>query len=282
MTLPVDEVFPFEIEDTNRNVVPIFTGLFLDLVNLASMEAIQLSLLQNPLVSILHGEIPYWDNKSDNNADDYKLSNAGRMLFEALWYQMLQANNTAGIGLYMAPLENMKLDTLSEVPNATEIVSQGVQDISVKTGLAAIIPSTSDARAGAVQVSLMIESKIPQTIYRCYERMVNSIVGKLNLNYSFEFKMFGDLSRDGDMEDDLRNAMTLGILPATILYDALHDTSILDDIAISDAVAASKIINKRLPLISSFNQRAESPGRPPVDKITTDGAEGDADSPPEA
>ena len=285
VTLPVDKVFPFEIDDTDRNVLPIFTGLFLDLVNLAAMEAIQLELLQNPLVSLLHGEIPYWDNKSDNTADDYKLSNAGRMLFEALWYQMLQTNNTSGIGLYMAPLENMKLETMSEVPNATEIVSKGVQDVSVKTGMAALIPSTSDARAGAVQVSLMIESKIPQTVYRDYERMMTAIIDKLNLNYEWSFHIFGDLSQDADMEDDLRNAMTLGILPATLKYDALHDISVLDDMAISDAILKSKLLDRRIPLVSSYSAKQSESGLPPQagrpesDGITSDGAEGDIDSP---
>lgn len=284
VTLPVDRAFTFEIDDTDRNVVSVFTGMFLDLVNLSQMEQIQLELLQNPLVSILHGEMETWDEKNDNAADQYKVSDAGRRMFIALFYQMLTENSTSGIGFFPAPFKNMKLETLSEVPNATKIVAQGVEDISVKSGLAAIIPATSDARAGAVQVSLMIESQMPKAIYRCFERLFNCIIEKLNLNYSFEFAMFGDLSADKDMEDDLRNAMTLGILPATVKYNALHDSSLLDDIAISDAVLASNVLDKRIPLISSYSaKQSESglppqPGRPQSDGITSDGQEQDVDS----
>lgn len=282
VTLPVDKVFPFEIDDTDRNVVPVFTGLFQELITLSQLEAIQLELLQNPLVSLLHGEIPYWDDRNSQSDDQYKLSNAGMMLFESLWYQMLQQNNTSGIGLYMAPLENMKLESLAEAPNAMSIVTTGYQDISSQAGLSALIPPTADARAGAVNVSFKIESQLPKTVYTCYERMMASIIENLNLNYSWEFKLFGTLPEDVELEQSLKEQATLGILPAAIRYNALHDTCFLDDIAISDAVIESKIMDKRIPLVSSFNQSAKTNGRPPSnDAGSSDGHEGDIDSPTE-
>lgn len=277
MTLPVDSVFTFEIDDTNRNVLPVFVGLFLNFIQLAQMEAIQLEILQNPLVQILHGEIPYWDDRNAGTDDQYKLSNAGMMLFEALWYQMLQQNNTNGIGLYMAPLENMKLESLDESPNANNIVSQGYTDIVSMSGLSALIPSTSDARAGAVQVSFLIESQFAKCVYRCYERMANCLIDKLNLNYEWEFHMTGDLATDEDRRKELKDELTLGIQSGLLEYLALTDKSFLDDIAYSDAIIESKIMDKRVPLVSSFHQSAQSVGRPPSEGVTSDGQEGDVD-----
>lgn len=284
VTLPVDEVFPFEIDDTNRNVLPVFIGLFIEFIQLAQMEQIQLELLQNPLVSLLHGEIPYWDDRSAGGDDQYKLSNAGMLLFQALWYQMLQQNNTGGIGLYMAPLQNMKLESLSEAPNAMDIVNKGYQDISSQAGLSALIPSTADARAGAVQVSFKIESQFAKCVYRCYERMMQSLIERLNLRYEWEFKMFGSLPEDEEMEKTLKEEMTLGILPAAIQYNALRDRSLLDDIAMSDAVFESKIMDKRLPLVTSYNAKQSESGLPPQggrpqsEGVTSDGQEQDMDN----
>lgn len=284
VTLPVDRVFTFEIDDADDNVLPPFTGLFIDMIQLSQMEQIQLEILQNPLVSVLHGEIPYWDTKNDNIADQYKLSNAGRIMFEALWYQMLSQNSTSGIGLYMAPLQNMRMDSLNEAPNAINIVSQGYTDTMAKAGLTAIVPTSADARAGAVQVSFVIESQFAKCIYRCYERMVRAIFRNLNLKYEWTFEMFGDLATDEETRKRLKEEMTLGILPAAILYNALFDRSILDDIAWSDAVVASDLMNRRLPLVSSFNAKQEAsglppqPGRPASEGVTSDGQEGDADS----
>lgn len=284
VTLPVDKIFPFEIDDTDRNVVPPFLGLFIEFIQLSQMEAIALELLQNPLIQILTGEIPYWDDRNANSDDQYKMSNAGMKLFEALWYQMLQRNNTTGIGLYMAPLQNMRLESVAEAPGATNIVSQGYTDLMAQAGLTALIPTTDEARAGAVQVSLLIESQFAKPIYRCYERMMNHIIEKMNLNFEWVFCMFGSLAEDADLEESLRADMTLGILPAVIQYNALRDRSILDDLAISDAVIESDLMNRRLPLVTSYNAKQSESGLPPQggrpqsDGVTSDGQEQDADS----
>lgn len=279
--LPVDSVFPFEADDVSRTAISPFAGLFLNMIQLAQMEQIQLELIQNPLVSILHGEIPYRDDKAASSEDQYKLSNAGRLLFEAIWYDMMQANNTSGIGLYAAPFENMKLESLSEAPSAMDIVKQGYSDTMSQAGMGAIIPLGDDPKAGTAQISLQIESKFMQTVYRDFERMMNAIIKKLNLKYDWKFVMFGDIAEDEKTLERCMNGMEHGILPDTILYNALLDRSMLDDLCLSDAVFNSGILDKRLPLVTAYNMKQDSsglppqsPGRPKGDgNVTADGSE---------
>lgn len=279
--LPVDSVFPFEADDVSRTAISPFAGLFLNMIQLAQMEQIQLELIQNPLVSLLHGEIPYRDDKAASSEDQYKLSNAGRLLFEAIWYDMLQANNTSGIGLYLAPAENMKLESLSEAPSAMDIVKQGYSDTMSQAGMGAIIPLGDDPKAGTAQISLQIESKFMQTVYRDFERMMNAIIKKLNLKYDWKFVMFGDIAEDEKTLERCMNGMEHGILPDTILYNALLDRSMLDDLCLSDAVFNSGILDKRLPLVTAYNMKQDSsglppqsPGRPKGDgNVTADGSE---------
>ena len=109
VTLPVDRVFVFEIDDTNPFACSPMTGLYLSMQAIAQYEQVQLELVQNPLVSVMTGEIPYSNDNTSQQKDLYKLSNGGRELFEYLWYQMLAQNNTSGIGLYLAPAANLKL-----------------------------------------------------------------------------------------------------------------------------------------------------------------------------
>ena len=279
--LPVDSVFPFEADDVSRTAISPFAGLFLNMIQLAQMEQIQLELIQNPLVSLLHGEIPYRDDKAASSEDQYKLSNAGRLLFEAIWYDMMQANNTSGIGLYAAPFENMKLESLSEAPSAMDIVKQGYSDTMSQAGMGAIIPLGDDPKAGTAQISLQIESKFMQTVYRDFERMMNAIIKKLNLKYDWKFVMFGDIAEDEKTLERCMNGMEHGILPDTILYNALLDRSMLDDLCLSDAVYNSGILDKRLPLVTAYNMKQDSsglppqsPGRPKGDgNVTADGSE---------
>ena len=303
VALPIDKVFTFEIDDVNRNAVSPFVGLLIDMLQLSQLEQIQLEILQNPLVAILTGEIPYFETKDTNTSDQYKLSNAGLALFQSYWYQLTNSTNTGGIGLYAAPFKNMSLETLPEAPNATNIVSNGYQDTMNKAGLGGLIPTASETRAGLAQISLMIESQFPKTVYRCMERMMNVIIESLNLKYDFRFHMFGDLASDDKVREETKKDMTLGILPAAITYNALYDRSIIEDIAWSDAIYESGLLDRRMPLVTSYSAKngesglppkgeggiidptadpnRDVGGRPETEDIDSEGKEGDVDSPPE-
>lgn len=298
VTLPVEKVFTFEVDDTNRNVYSPFTGLFLDMIQLVAYEDVQLQIVQNPLVSVLTGEIPYFDDKGSMNADQYKLSNAGRTMFEAFWYNMLAKNNTSGIGLYAAPFNNMQLHTLSEAPSSMNITSNGYGYTLSKAGLSGIIPTSSDTRSGMAQISMMIESMFAKGIYDCFERMWNCIIDSLNLKYTWRLEMFGLLHKDSEDIEENRNAMTLGILPATLRYLALNDISIFEDMSISDSLMSFGIMKKRIPLQSTYQSsettekseddettpengeivEIKKTGRPKTKGITSDGKEQDEDS----
>lgn len=257
VTLPIDKVYPFEIDDAQTAVVSPLTGLFLSLIQIAQYEQIQLELVQNPLISLLTGEIEYRNDDSRQSADDYKLSNAGWELFRTRFYNELAENNTNGIGWYAAPLKNMELHQLSEAPGATKISTAGYGYTMAKAGLSALIPTSDEPRAGVANISLQIESRFGEQIYRCYERMMRGIINGLNLKYSWRFELFGDIASDNDMRESLRKDMTLGILPATLKYLAMNNMSLLDDMSISRAMLESGIMEMRKPLSSTFTEKKD-------------------------
>lgn len=293
VTLPVDKIFTFEIDDANTTAVSPLTGLFLSLLQIAQYEQIQLELVQNPLISLFTGEIPY-KQKNDQTAieDDYRLSDAGRRLFEYLWYQMLSDSNTSGIGWFTAPVQNIKMHQLAEAPSATKISSAGYGYTMAKAGLSALIPTSDEPRAGVANISLQIESKFAEQIYRCYERMMQSIFEGMNLKYSWRFSLFGNIAEDADTLKAAKEGMTLGILPQTVIYLALHDMSVVDDLTLSHAISESGVLNLRIPLVSTYSAKqgdsrlppqaahdANPGGRPDAEgKKTSEGAEAGIDA----
>lgn len=289
VTLPVDRAFTIEVDEAVPEVTPPVAGLFISLLQFADLTQLQLQLYQNPLVGFVHGEIPYFENKDTNSADQYKLSHAGLILFTELWNQLMSSYNTGGIPIYFAPAQNMKLETFNEVSSTSDIVRQGNSDIVTQAGLSGLIPATDEARAGAAQISFQIEGKYLYPVYAGVERMMACAIAELKLKNDFEFHMFGDLYMDNQLEKELRNDMTLGILPAAIQYNALHDRSLLDDLCWSDLVKNSGVLEKRLPLISTYSGSVgeglppsaahdlNPGGRPEAEVISSDGAEGDAD-----
>jgi hypothetical protein len=271
VTLPATAVWTFEIDDSSRNVISPFAGLMLSMSQIAQYENLQLELLANPLVSILTGEIETYDNSQQQMEDAYKLSPSGRQFFEALWYQMLYQNNTSGIGFYAAPLKNMKLQQLEEAPNATNISSEGYAYIMMKSGNG-LLPLSTEPRAGMVDYSAKIESQYGRCIYRTFENLMNFIYADTGLKRDWRFKMFGNIFSERQELEDARKGMALGILMDTLRYDAILGHSLLDDMAISDAITASGILNKRIPLITSYTMKqGDNGGLPPQAQIDTGG-----------
>lgn len=299
VTLPVDKVFTFEIDDVATNVISPFTGLFLSMIQLAQYEQVQLELIQNPLISILTGEIPYREDKTADTSDPYKLSPTGRQYFETLWYQMLAANNTSGIGFFLAPAEDLTLHQLAEAPSAMNISGEGYSYTMAKAGMSGVIPTTGDPKAGVATISLQIECRFAQTVYRCFERMMEVLFENIGLKYDWRFRMFGDIATDKQTLESVRSEMTLGLTQSTLIYNALYDRSIFDDISVSAAIIDSGLFDLRRPLqtsysgfqpsdsneaqtVGAFKRQINPGGRPVSEEITSEGNEKDVDNPVDA
>lgn len=296
VTLPVDKVFTFEIDDVATNVISPFTGLFLSMIQLAQYEQVQLELIQNPLISILTGEIPYREDKTADTSDPYKLSPTGRQYFETLWYQMLAENNTSGIGFFLAPAEDLTLHQLAEAPSAMNISGEGYSYTMAKAGMSGVIPTTGDPKAGVATISLQIECRFAQTVYRCFERMMEVVLENIGLKYDWRFRMFGDIATDKQTLESVRSEMTLGLSQSTLIYNALYDRSIFDDISVSAAIIDSGLFELRRPLqtsysgfqpsdsneaqtVGTFKRQINPGGRPKSEEITSEGNEKDVDNP---
>ena len=296
VTLPVDKVFTFEIDDVATNVISPFTGLFLSMIQLAQYEQVQLELIQNPLISILTGEIPYREDKTADTSDPYKLSPTGRQYFETLWYQMLAANNTSGIGFFLAPAQDLTLHQLAEAPSAMNISGEGYSYTMAKAGMSGVIPTTGDPKAGVATISLQIECRFAQTVYRCFERMMEVLFENMGLKYDWRFRMFGDIATDKQTLESVRSEMTLGLTQSTLIYNALYDRSIFDDISVSAAIIDSGLFDLRRPLqtsysgfqpsdsneaqtVGAFKRQINPGGRPVSEEITSEGNEKDVDNP---
>lgn len=257
VTLPVDRCWVMEADDATRTVAPPFTGLFLTFDQLAALEDVQLAILQNPLVSVLLGEIEYRDNVDASTEDSYKLSPSGRDLFLYYWYQMLGQNNTGGIGAYFAPVDNLHMETLAEAPNATNISTEGYAYAIEKSGLSGVLPISDNPRAGAVDISTKIEEQYCKPVIQQAEAMMNSIYAHFGLKHEWRFKFLesGLLSKTQDLED-CRKGITQGMLSETFRYLALRGMSVFDDISMSRVVMESGLLDMRIPPLTSFTAKS--------------------------
>lgn len=263
VTLPADKVIVFEDNDRSANVVPSTTGMMVSMVQVPAYESAQLEIILNPLTSIMTGELETYNTGNTPNADPIAVSPSLREYFESLWYQMLNRNNTSGIGLYMAPAKNLKLQTITDTVSSTNIAEHAYSDQIQKAGMSALIPTSNDPKVGVAELSAKIHARHAMPIYWTFERLMNNIFDSLNFKSTMRFRMFGDIfSRQQEIED-ARKGMTLGLMADTLRYDALMGHSLMDDLAIADLVTKSGIMNKRLPLVSTYSARQRDGTLPP-------------------
>ena len=263
VNLPADQVIVFERNDRTVDVVPETTGMMVSMVQVPAYEAAQLEIILNPLTSIMTGELPTYDNVNVPGADPVAISPATRELFETFWYQMLANNNTSGIGLYLAPAKNLKLQTITDTVSSTSIAEHAYSDQVQKAGLSAVIPTSDDPKVGVAELSAKIHANAVKPIYWQFEKMMNHIFETLNLKTVMRFHMFGDVFSYSSEMENARKDMTLGLMPATLKYDAMIGHSILDDLAISEFVTKSGIMDRRLPLVSTYSARQRDGTLPP-------------------
>ena len=264
VTLPAEDVIVFEIDDRTAIAAPPTTGLMVSMTQIPNYEAAQMEIVLNPLTSVLTGSLETSDPKGlAPDADPIRVSPTVRKIFETLWYKMLDANNTSGIGLFLAPANDMKLQTLSETVSNTDIARSALSDQIVKSGLGAVIPTTNDPKVGVAQLSAAIHANYARTVYWGIERAMNWLFEAVGLKTPLRFHMFGNVF---DREKDLENArkgMALGILTDTLRYDAMCGISPFEDFATSELIEESGVLDKRIPLVTSYTAKQGESGLPP-------------------
>lgn len=280
VSLPIDRVWVFEIDDTTPAIIPPLAGMMLTYAQQADFEEIQKSLYINPLIKIFTGEIPYFDDQGTRTEDTYKLSDGGRILFQYLFEEMMAKNNTAGTAFYMAPVNNIKSHDYQESANANEISTTFNQYAGSKVGLAALIPVDKDIKAAQVEAAMKIESRYATAcIYPQFERMMNWIYSTLNLKYDWEFKVFGTIFTEEKIRKDAEAEFARGDMAALFVLAALDGMSWLDKIAMLRTMEASGIMDLFRVPETAYTQsgKAESsergPGRPRSEGITSEAKE---------
>lgn len=280
VVLPVDKCYAFEIDDTTAAVASPLSGLMLTYAQQSDREAMETSLLLNPLLMLFTGEIPYFQENGNTKEDRMRLSFGGRTLFETLFSQLMAKNNASGTAFFSAPVENIKSHTFPEVTKATEISSSYNKYAVEKSGLGSVIP-LSDPKAGQANLSAQLESRYTNCVYKQFEKMMDNLYESLNLKYKWRFTMFGSIYTDSEIREQLEKMLANGDISVYPYLAALDGQSMLDKISVMESVKASGFLELLTPPKTSYTQAGgggESGAGRPKNKTVTEGSEKTEDS----
>ena len=258
VSLPIDRVWTFDIDNSTAIVASPFSGLMQNFSQQADREAAELSLILNPIMKLVTGEMPYYESNSAKDDDGYRLSLGGRALFEALFNQLMAQNNTAGTCLYSAPLKNIHAWDYPEATHATSVSNSYLVYGMNKTGMNALIPVTENPHQGVAEYSAKLEAQFDHNIYLSFNRMVNYILGTLNLNWEWEVKFWGDIYSDDAVRAFALKLIDKGDLWGWYLLCSLDDISIYERVNANEMVKASNFMNTLEVPQTAYTQSSKS------------------------
>ena len=92
----------------------------------------------------------------------------------------------------------------------------------------------------------------------------------MGIKTPLRFHMFGNVfDRQKDL-DAARKGMTLGILHDTLRYDAMCGISPFEDIAVSELIEDSGLLERRIPLVTTYTAKQSESGLPPQARQAVD------------
>lgn len=258
VSLPIDRVWTFEIDDSTAIVASPFSGLMQTYAQQSDYEAAQLSLIMNPLIKIFTGEVPYYKANEAREDNGYRMTHEAMEYFMYVWQMLMQANNTGGTAMYLAPVENIKSHDYAESANANQI-SQSFLNYGVsKSGLSSLVAVTPDPHQGFQEYAAKLESKFAQCVYHSFKKMLDYIIGTLNLQYGFKVHIFGDIYSDDTVRANCLKQIDKGDLSAYFILAALDDESILDKVTMCRVVKSSGLTELLEPPQTSYTQSNKS------------------------
>lgn len=258
VTLPIDKIWVYEIDDTTPIVASPLSGLLQTFAQQADYEAAQLSLILNPLIKIFTGEIPYYQSNSARDDDGLRLSLSLRAVFEGYWNDLMAQTNTSGTAFYTAPVENIRSHDYAESANANQISQSFLTYGMSKTGLSGIVPITDRPTQGTAEISAKLEAKYPQCIYRTLEKMINYLLESLNLQYDWRVHVFGDIYSDDTTRANCLKQLDKGDLSVFFQLCALDDESVLDKVVMSEVVKGVGLYDLLQPPQTAYTQSGKS------------------------
>lgn len=252
VSLPINRVWTFEIDDTTAIVASPFTGLYQTFAAQADYEAVQLPSVMNPLIKIFTGEIPYYSADGQKEDDGYRLTLSSRRMFQTFWNMLMAANNTGGTTFFTAPVENIKSHDFPEAAGANNIASSFLSYGMSKTGLQALVPANDAPHQGVAEYSSKLESRFVDRVYRTLERMFDYTVSTLNLKYEWKLTVFGSVYTDSLTRADALKQLDKGDLSQHFILAALDNMSILDRLSMSYAVKGSGLLDMLTPPATAY------------------------------
>lgn len=219
--LPQDLCYTFCSDSSNAWSVPDTAGLFLDLQELSDYSVLAGLIASTPLTSLLTGEIELIPNPQTGR-DQTAMNPETVLKFQNLFNSMTSTNTEA----FFAPLKNLKLQSLTNVPNSSEIKTKAVSNFISVAGEGGNIIATEKPSIAQVKTANMLSAAQYQFVVEQFRAALNNIIQNcIGADYKWKLDIFGDIFSEQNEKKFLKEMVAAGMkpfLPKLLAYENIN------------------------------------------------------------
>lgn len=216
--MPQDLCYTFCSDNSTATAAPDTAGLFMDLQELTDYSVLAGLIASTPLTSLLTGEIELIPNPSTGR-DQTAMNPETVLKFQNLFNSMTSTNTEA----FFAPLKNLKLQSLNNVPNSSDIKTKAVSNFISVAGEGGNIVATDKPSIAQVKTANMLSAAQYDFVVKQFKSALNNIVQEcIDTDYKWKIDIFGDIFSEQNEKKFLKEMVAAGMkgfMPKLLAYE---------------------------------------------------------------
>ena len=185
--LPADLCFCFASDMSNAWAVPDTTGLFSSLQELTDYSTLAGLIASSPLTAVLTGQVEFVDGAKPGQ-DETRISAHLMDAFQNIFNQMVPGN----ISAYFAPFKDLKLQSLPNIPNSSDIKTKAVQNFVATAGEGGLIVATDKPSVAMIKGAQRLAESQYDFVTRQIQDVVNFVLERwCDCKYKWQIELWG-------------------------------------------------------------------------------------------
>lgn len=187
--LPQKLCYTFCSDTSHPWAIPDTSGLFLGLQELTDYDTLAGLVASTPLTAILTGEIETIPNP--NAGQDQTIMNPETV---AGFQNQFNESTSTNVEALFVPVKNMRLQSLPNVPNSSEITTKATQNFITKAGESGVIVSTEKPSVSQVKGAQLLEESQCEFVTKQMQTILNMNINELiGCSYTWKVEIWGGI-----------------------------------------------------------------------------------------
>lgn len=276
--LPQDMCFTFASDTSNAWSVPDTIGLFSALQELTDYSTLAGLVASTPLTAVLTGQAEFVKD-AQIGQDQTCMSPHTMQAFSNSFDSMVSGN----IAAFLAPFKDLKLQSLPNVPNSSDIKTKAVQNFVSSAGEGGLISATDKPSVSMVKGAQLQAASQYDFVTKQFQTILNENLKKTGLKYKWRIVIWGDIFTFDNHVKLMKEMVSGGASFLLPKLASAFDLSMRDLRGLGDYIEAFEIYDKFKPLSFATMQMRNaatdvSGSTNPVGRPTIDDADVENDS----